>query len=159
MISKVGYTIIQNGIERDIQIESVLYFFRKKYNYKSKHILFEDEKQIGVITVKKDHWIYSGNTSFSKEELTDLFDFITSYESAFNKIILPSFGFGIELDNNITYCEVLFRDGPYDIWFDGKIAARIDQDDNCRWVQLMGATLRKKVIKVITDRIEAHFSR
>ena len=159
MVSKARFSILQNGIERHLQIESPLSFFQTRFLYKSKHTLFEGGRRIGFISSRNGGLVYRGVVPFSNDELSILFDFISTCESTLNQSLPPSFGFGIELNNNLSYCEVLIKDGLYDIWFDGKIAARLSLDGSCHWVQLMGANLKKEVVKTITDRVEAHFSK
>lgn len=157
MIEKTGILLTSGKDERYIQIESLLIFCHEKFISSGKHHIIEGENNIGVISINDNLWSYSGLETLSDSEKEELFDFINHHQYMIEKEIVQSFGFGLALDDNLTYCEVLFKDQAYDISFDGKTVARIDQDENHQWIQTQGKLLPDSIIQTITNRLEEYY--
>jgi hypothetical protein len=157
MIEKTGYLLSTGKQERYIQIESLLIFFHERFISAGKHHIIEGEYNIGTISINEQVWSYSGLETLSDAEREELFDFIKHYQYTIKREIVQSFGLALELDNNLTYCEVLFKDGAYDICFDGKTVGRINQDENHQWIQTEGSTLSDLTVQTITNRLEEYY--
>lgn len=158
MIYRTGYSLKSTGSERYIQIETILAFYEQKFMNTGKHLLFEDENYIGDITSFNNEWVCTGLTNFSEVEKDEILTFLKQYKSPEQESRSSEFGFGIEREDNITYCEVILKNHLYDIWFDGSKAGRITQDKQWKWVQLLGTAIPASVLKEISQRIEDHYS-
>lgn len=157
MIEKTGYLLSSGKQERYIQIESLLIFCHEKFISAGKHHIIEGEHNIGTISINDHLWSYSGLETLGDPEREELFDFINHHQYTIEREIVQSFGFGLELENNLTYCEVLFKEGAYDICFDGKTVGRIDQDENHQWIQTEGNALPALTVQTITSRLEEYY--
>lgn|GEM_PF-1703492 len=157
MVEKTGYLLIDGKNERYIQIESELLFYHGRYISAGKHNIIEGNSNIGTITINEGVWSYDGMETLCEIEKSQLFEFIKNHKYILGREIVTSFGFGLELNDNMTYCEVLFKNGPYNICFDGKAVAQIDQDENFQWVQLQGEPLSDVVMETITRRLEDYY--
>jgi len=158
MVHRTGYLLKKAGGERYIQVETILIFYKQEFISTGKHLLFENEAFIGHITVSDGEYLAKGLAVLSEEEKAELIRFLMLFTPPLYDPPASQFGFGIELDENLTYCEVVLANDLYEIWYDAKLTAKLYQDEHFRWKQFSGERLQPSVVREITDRIEAHYS-
>lgn len=157
MVYRTGYVLIQSDSEHYIQVETELTFYRQKFVSTGKYLLFEDEDFIGDFVIQERNWACTGMSRFSNEEKDEILAFIKTIK-VHPKNCSSSFGFGLQLDDNIIYCEIIVKHNVYEIWFDGVSVAKIYQDEQYNWLQVLGKPLPVAAINDIAKRIENHYS-
>ena len=158
MVHRTGYLFKKGDHERYIQVETILIFYKQEFISTGKHLLFEDETFIGHITASDGEYVTKGLAVLSEQEKAELILFLTLFKPPLYDPPASQFGFGIERDGNLTYCEVVLKKDLYEIWYDAELIAKLYQDEHFRWKQFSGERLQPSIVREITDRIQAHYS-
>ena len=157
MVHRTGYMLKGDG-KRYSQVETILLFYRQKFVSSGKHLLFENETFIGNLTVRDGENVFNGVATLTDEEKAELLVYLKAFMPPDCDAHAPQFGFGIQLEGNLTYCEVLQQNDLYEIWYDGKPVAELSQNEQFSWQQVSGQHLAPSVFREITERIEGHYS-
>lgn len=153
MVHKTGY-LLKNDGERYIQVETIFVFYRQAFVSAGKHLLFEEETYMGNFTVLDGAYTFKGSTVLTEGQKAELIAYLKDLKPPVFDAQPSQFGFGIELDGNLTYCEVILSNDLYEIWYDGKLVAKLYQDEWFTWIQASGEPLPPSVVGEITGRIE-----
>lgn len=157
MVHKTGYLLKTDG-ERYIQVETIFVFYRQAFICAGKHLLFEEETFMGNFTVSEGIYSFKGSKSLTEGQKAELIVYLKDIKPPVFDAHAPQFGFGIQLDENLTYCEVIVNNEFYEIWYDAKPVAKLYQDEQYNWMQVSGKDLPPNVVREITGRIEDHYS-
>lgn len=72
MVYRTGFLLQKDDIERYIQVETILAFYKQQFINTGKHLLFEDQTFIGNATFSDDHCILNGFNNFDQTEKKDI---------------------------------------------------------------------------------------
>lgn len=159
MIYRTGFILSNNGLERYIQVETILAFYEQQFISTGKHLLFEDEMFIGNVTLNNDVYTLRGFENFDAAAKADIESFLRKLTVPHQQELISAFGFGIQSADELIFCEVILKDkGTYTVWMNGSQIAELTQDSQCKWHQLTGEKLRPSVFREITERVEGYYN-
>ncbi|GAA4919728.1 hypothetical protein [Mucilaginibacter defluvii] len=159
MIYRTGFTLNDNGIERYIQVETILAFYEQQFVNTGKHLLFEDEMFIGNVTLDNVAYTLLGFDNFDDAAKAAIKKFLKELIVPHQQELMSAFGFGIQSADELIFCEVILKDkGIYTVWMNGSQVAELTQDSKCNWQQLTGEKLRSSVFREITEKVEGYYN-
>jgi len=158
MIYRTGLLLRKHNIERYIQVETILAYYNQKYINTGKHLLYEDESFIGNIIVSDEACSFSGFIDFDQYEKDDIENFLNCLIIPVQPDLPNAFGFGLQQNDQLTYCEVILNGGLYEIWIDGVSIAILVQNSKCNWLQVSGAIILPSVLRRIIYQIESYYN-
>ncbi len=158
MIYRTGYLMNSNGFERYIQIESILAYYEQQYICTGKHLLYEEEIFIGNVTIMDGQYVFKGLDKFDTEAKNEIENYLQTLVIPHQPELVSAFGFGLQQNQELTYCEVILNSGQYEVWFNGKFAAVLSQNDRCIWLQVSGETMLPSVLREVVGRIENYYN-
>jgi hypothetical protein len=157
MIYRTGLLLKKYNVERYIQVETILAYYNQQYINTGKHMLYEDESFIGNIVVSGETCSFSGFIDFEQYEKDDIENFLKGLIIPVQQDLPSAFGFGLQLNTQLTYCEVILNGGLYEIWIDGVSIAVLTQNSKCNWLQVSGEIILPSVLRKITKQIENYY--
>ncbi|QJD95490.1 hypothetical protein HH214_06180 [Mucilaginibacter robiniae] len=157
MLHRTGYSVYDQGNSKYIQVETVLVFYREKFIISGKHMLFEDTALIGNMSYTDNGLSMSGLERLTQSERLQLVAHIKNYVAPDQASCAPTFGFGLQIKDNVVYCEIIVTDHIYHVWFDGKKVGKLTQNERFNWLQMQSELLPAGTLREISDRIEKHY--
>jgi hypothetical protein len=158
MFYRTGFLLQKDSIERYIQVETILAFYKQQLINTGKHLLFEDEILIGDATLSNDQYTLNGFDNFDQKEKDNIIAFLKVLVVPHQQALTSAFGFGLQFRDELIYCEVILNMGLYEIWFDNINIAVLSQNAKCIWLQVSGETLSPAILRDITNRIKSHYN-
>lgn len=158
MVYRTGLLLKKYNVERYIQVETILAYYKQQYINTGKHVLYEDESFIGNIIVSGETCSFSGFIDFKQYEKDDIENFLKCLIIPVQPDLPSAFGFGLQQNNQLTYCEVILNGGLYEIWIDGVSIAVLTQNSKCNWLQVSGEIIQPSVLRKITKQIENYYN-
>jgi len=158
MVYRTGFLLQKDDIERYIQVETILAFYKQQFINTGKHLLFEGETFIGNVIFSDDHCILNGFDNFDQSEKKDIRAFLGTLIIPHQKALASAFGFGLQIKDKLVYCEVILNMGLYEIWFNGINIAVLSQNAKCIWLQVSGNALPPSILRDIKKGIEKYYN-
>jgi hypothetical protein len=158
MVYRTGLLLQKESIERYIQVETILAFYKQQFINTGKHLLFEDETFIGNATLTNDQYTLNGFDKFDQEEKDNIITFLKVLVVPQQQALTSAFGFGLQFNGELIYCEVILNAGLYEIWFNNINIAVLSQNAKCIWLQVTGEALPLSILRHITKRIESYYN-
>lgn len=157
MVYRTGFLLSRHGMDRYIQVETILTYYEQQYISTGKHLLYLNEKFIGNVTFGDEQYAYNGLQNFDTEDKQQIGAFLSELIIPRQPDLALAFGFGLQQDEALFFCEVIMNVGLYEIWLNGANVAVLCQDPKCNWRQLSGTSLTASVLREITHRIENYY--
>lgn len=158
MVYRTGVLISDNGVDRYIQVETILAYYQQQYITTGKHLAYEDETFIGNVIIEDQRCTFNGFGDFSQQALADIQAYLLQLIIPQQQDLAAAFGFGLQLHTDLILCEVILNTGLYEVWFDGRKVAGLSQNERCSWQQVAGERLLPSLIREITRRIENYYN-
>lgn len=158
MVYRTGLLLQKGSVERYIQVETILAFYKQQFINTGKHLLFEDETFIGNATLTNDQYSLNGFDNFDQAEKDNIRAFLKDIIVPNQQALPSAFGFGLQFKGELTYCEVILNAGLYEIWFNNINIAVLSQNVKCIWLQVSGEAMPISILRNITTRIENYYN-
>lgn len=158
MVYRTGFLLNTDGKDRYIQVETILAYYEQQYISTGKHMLYLNEEFIGNVTFGDDTYTYNGLQDFNTGDKKQISDFLSALVIPKQPELALAFGFGLQQDDALIFCEVILNAGLYEIWLNGTNVAVLSQDPKCNWFQVSGDSIQPSKLREITRRIEGYYN-